>query len=350
MKTKITICACIATLNSEKHWKECLNAVVNQKTKFDEIIIVDDSSTDNTIKITETILKKTGIPYKIFIKKPEYRDIALSRNICMKESKCEYLAYIDSDTVISNNWVQKMREAIITKNPLALVVGYMIESTSRFSKYLYVPSTNEPAKDFRKSRYYSATSFASTIIKKRILKSVNGFKGKSMPGEDADVILRIKKKYPNFKFYSVGGTTVKHYSPPTFIQNFKKFYKWGQGNMRTAISNKTPFTVKKAFILASIPFIFMMLIHPIFLAIGLIIPLLYFLFALRMIYKTKYYQIRNLNFIETLYVSLNFVLYSYSFGFGALSKLTDIFKKQDFLNLESKMYHTHSSSQNIKTK
>lgn len=48
------ISVCIATHNGEKYLKEQLDSILTQLTKDDEIIISDDSSTDNTLSIIQS--------------------------------------------------------------------------------------------------------------------------------------------------------------------------------------------------------------------------------------------------------------------------------------------------------
>jgi len=49
------ISVCIATYNGEKYIKEQLNSILNQISENDEVIISDDHSTDDTIKIAKEI-------------------------------------------------------------------------------------------------------------------------------------------------------------------------------------------------------------------------------------------------------------------------------------------------------
>ena len=49
---KVTIY--IAAFNAEKTILSCINSILNQSTKFDEILIIDDKSNDNTVKILKS--------------------------------------------------------------------------------------------------------------------------------------------------------------------------------------------------------------------------------------------------------------------------------------------------------
>ena len=48
-KEKVSIY--IPAYNAEKTIKDCINSIINQSKKFDEIIVIDDNSTDDTLKI-----------------------------------------------------------------------------------------------------------------------------------------------------------------------------------------------------------------------------------------------------------------------------------------------------------
>lgn len=62
MKISVGVC----THKGEKFIAEQLESIINQTVKPDEIILTDDNSDDNTLKIAEKVLSKSGIDYKIF--------------------------------------------------------------------------------------------------------------------------------------------------------------------------------------------------------------------------------------------------------------------------------------------
>ena len=71
MKPKVSVC--MATYNGSKYIKEQLCSILKQLDKNDELIIADDSSTDNTVKIIKSMKdKRILLLEKANIKDPTY--------------------------------------------------------------------------------------------------------------------------------------------------------------------------------------------------------------------------------------------------------------------------------------
>ncbi len=87
----------IATYNSGKYIKKCIESILNQTLKNFNIIIVDDGSTDNTKEVLKPYLKLKNVKY--FYK--ENTGVADTRNFGISKVKTEYFMFIDSDDYIS---------------------------------------------------------------------------------------------------------------------------------------------------------------------------------------------------------------------------------------------------------
>jgi teichuronic acid biosynthesis glycosyltransferase TuaG len=84
------------TFNSAGFVTRTLESAVNQTLRPKEIIISDDGSTDDTLKVVEDFLNRCpGIPH-ISIPNP-HRGAGASRNAGIKRSSCEWIAFLDSD-------------------------------------------------------------------------------------------------------------------------------------------------------------------------------------------------------------------------------------------------------------
>lgn len=83
----------INVYNGEKYIKRCLDSVINQTYKDIEIVVVNDASTDKTLKILKGYKDKR---IRI-INNKENLGLSLSRNIGIDNSKGDYLYFVDVD-------------------------------------------------------------------------------------------------------------------------------------------------------------------------------------------------------------------------------------------------------------
>ena len=85
----------IPVYNSQKYLFECLNSACKQIKKNVEVIIVDDFSKDNSIKISKNFSKKFNFVKLIKLKRN--RGVSHCRNVGINSAKGEYIQFLDSD-------------------------------------------------------------------------------------------------------------------------------------------------------------------------------------------------------------------------------------------------------------
>ncbi len=85
----------IPTFNVEKYIERTIECVTKQSFKNLEIIIVDDCSSDNTVRIIKEIMSKHK-QVKLFVQ-PQNMGAAEARNKGLFEASGQYVAFLDSD-------------------------------------------------------------------------------------------------------------------------------------------------------------------------------------------------------------------------------------------------------------
>jgi len=93
MKPKVSVI--IPTRNRANLLSRAIKSVLNQTFRNFELIIVDDESTDNTKKVVKNFQKKDSRIKYIFLK--NHKGVARARNTGIKNSKGEYIAFLDDD-------------------------------------------------------------------------------------------------------------------------------------------------------------------------------------------------------------------------------------------------------------
>ena len=195
MNDKISIY--IPTYNSDNTIEESILSVINQTRKFDQIIIVDDGSNDNT----KNILKKFD-NIKI-ITNHKNLGIGKSRNIGIDASENNLIASIDSDVVLEKNWLENILKIFKEKNAV-YCCGNLKE------KYLDNKYNQWRAKNYKlnwgdKDVLNPPFIFTcNTLHYKEVWKKIGGFDENFLypGGEDVDYSVKVSKMYNNRNLYS----------------------------------------------------------------------------------------------------------------------------------------------------
>ena len=182
-KEKVSIY--IPAYNAENTIRESIESIFKQTLKFDEIIVIDDNSTDATNKIVKEY-KNINL-----IKNETNKGLGYNRNLGIKNSSNNIIASIDADVVLNDMWLEVMIE-YFDKNQNLMCGGKMseklIENKYNAWRAKYY-SQNWGNKDIINPPFLYG---CNTIQHKLIWETVNGYNNELLTnGEDIDYCNRI---------------------------------------------------------------------------------------------------------------------------------------------------------------
>jgi glycosyltransferase involved in cell wall biosynthesis len=91
--------------NEAKYIKACLESVVKHARHFKEIVVVDNASTDDTAVIAARF---PGVR----VVHAAYKGLTRARQAGLLATTAEYVAYIDADSRLPDDWCNKARSLI----------------------------------------------------------------------------------------------------------------------------------------------------------------------------------------------------------------------------------------------
>lgn len=95
----------------EKYISACIQSVLAQTYEDFELILVDDGSPDRSAQIAEDLLKRNQVvQYRIV--HTENRGVSAARNKGMSMAKGDYIVMVDSDDVLSPDFLQEFADMI----------------------------------------------------------------------------------------------------------------------------------------------------------------------------------------------------------------------------------------------
>jgi len=134
-----TISIIIPVYNVENYVGETLLSVKNQTSSPDEVIIINDGSTDNSYNIINKFADLKG--FKIL--QTENQGLGLTRNYGISLSKSDYIYFLDADDVIENNFIYEMRKSInqYNKPDMILFSGKTFSNQNEIKKKINLQFT-----------------------------------------------------------------------------------------------------------------------------------------------------------------------------------------------------------------
>ncbi len=150
--------------NSSLYIEETLDSIISQSFKNWKLVIVDDNSDDKT----KYILKKYNSNNKIkIIWLKKNKGAGFCRNLAIRNSKSEYIAFIDSDDIWKKEKLSRQLTFMIENKYYFTYTSY---NSFRYDKKRINSKEINPAKYFTFKKFTQDTSIAtSTMIIKRSL-------------------------------------------------------------------------------------------------------------------------------------------------------------------------------------
>lgn len=174
----------IPVFNGEKFIKRCVDSVLNQSMYIDEIIIINDNSTDGTIEILEKNYSNL-VNIKIINLKKNH-GVSYCRNLGIEKSSGEYIGFVDSDDYVEVNMFEKMYNNAKDNNLDICICNFVEVNQQNRIKSKYKNNEEILERDKSLEKYLLnkiSPSVWDKIFRRKILKNIK-FNTKLIIGED----------------------------------------------------------------------------------------------------------------------------------------------------------------------
>ncbi len=108
IESAVKVSIVIPVYNAENYLERCLNSLLKQSYKNLEILVIDDGSTDDSLRICT---RYEALDSRLVLIQNTHRGVATARNIGIEQATGEYLLFVDAD-----DWVEKDYVESIVKN------------------------------------------------------------------------------------------------------------------------------------------------------------------------------------------------------------------------------------------
>ena len=115
----LTITAIVCAYNEARHLPACIFSLLSQTRPPDEILIINNASTDETGEVAREIAR--GVPRVRVIDEPA-KGLVVARETARRAARGSVLAYVDADCRVPLRWLERI-EAQLDASPAVAVTG-----------------------------------------------------------------------------------------------------------------------------------------------------------------------------------------------------------------------------------
>lgn len=200
----MSISVIIPAFKARKFLADCLTSIGEQTLLPDEVLVIDDCSPESIDDIIESFSTKEGYPFLRLLKHQVNKGQAAARNTGIKESKSNWLAFIDCDDLWAPNHLESvLKTAEKSGADLVFTPAILFDSDSHDPDNYRLRPLSEDEKNIRPlsllNRCFIVIS--SSMIRSEPIRKLDGFNEHPlMRGvEDLDLFMRLLESGAKFR-------------------------------------------------------------------------------------------------------------------------------------------------------
>lgn len=116
MSKSISVSIIIPVYNEESHLRGCLESIDKQTVMPEEVIVVDNNSTDKTVKVAESFAFVRVVHEK-------KQGVLFARDRGFNSTKADIIGRIDADSVLSPDWVEVVKGYFSLHKDVGAITG-----------------------------------------------------------------------------------------------------------------------------------------------------------------------------------------------------------------------------------
>lgn len=230
----MTFSIVIPTKNRPQELITMFNSIIEQTRLPDQVIIIDQSHSDNLVKSSlETLVEKTNIRLN-YIHDENINGLVAAKSVSLKYNECDIISFFDDDIVLKPNYLFEISQAFINNKSIigangiiinrpehnylkSLIFNFFHIGLFRDNRQSVLNKTNDTSLLHVNTLSGGLSSWKKGVFEKVKFDTENKFHAY----EDKEFSIRVGRAFPN-QMYIVHGAKLYHYHSPGNRQSILK--------------------------------------------------------------------------------------------------------------------------------
>lgn len=230
----MTFSIVIPTKNRPQELITMFNSIIEQTRLPDQVIIIDQSHSDNLVKSSlETLVEKTNIRLN-YIHDENINGLVAAKSVSLKYNECDIISFFDDDIVLKPNYLFEISQAFINNKSIMGANGIIINRPeynylkSLIFNFFHIGLFRDNRQSVSNKTNDTSLLPVNTLSgglsswKKGVFEKVKfDTENKFHAYEDKEFSIRVGRAFPN-QMYIVPGAKLYHYHSPGNRQSILK--------------------------------------------------------------------------------------------------------------------------------
>lgn len=204
----------LIAFNDKQHLPDCLNSLLRQNNA--EVIVVDNASNDGSSELIET-----HYPQVKLIRAGTNLGFGGGNNLGAQAAQGNYLVFLNSDTIVDENWLNPLVETLERDTSIGLVTAKLLLMSDpqrintcgndvHFTGFGYLRAYQQPSDTYTNDEEVCSVSGAAFAVRKDLFLSLGGFDEGFFPAYVEDTDLSWRTRLAGYRNVAVADSRVLH--------------------------------------------------------------------------------------------------------------------------------------------
>jgi GT2 family glycosyltransferase len=225
----MTIAVVVPVFNGARTLARCLDALARLDPAPDEIVLVDNGSTDGTLDLLKAFAAQHG---RARLVEEARRGVSAARNAGLRATRADVIAWTDADCAPAPDWLRELPRPLADPTVAAVggrVLGAPGATLVETFLGLYSFQTGAaPSVDERWTPSGGGYAAANLATRRATLMDVGAWDESTYVGEDYDVCARLYAAGHRIAY--APAARVVHHHRDTVRAMVRQSFSWGQGH------------------------------------------------------------------------------------------------------------------------
>lgn len=218
----------IPAYNVSRYLAKAIDAALAQTYPFDEILVIDDGSADDSAEVASRYSKVT------LIKHPVNKGLSAARNTAFRAARNELVAALDADVVADPSWLATLLPHF--ENPKMGAAGG-INNEGMQSTLPDRWRRARMAQEWGEQRHPPYLYGSNTIHRRSAVLETGGYNETFRGGEDTDMGVRLRAHGWDLVYDPTARTThIRQDSLKSVLAMYWHWWKWGNQAYRNGVT------------------------------------------------------------------------------------------------------------------